>query len=181
MNIVFTGAQSTGKTTLLNIMRDWEMFKDYTFYDNIVRKIKAEGFDINREGDVKTQFRIAREFEKIAQDSNSVSERCMIDCFTYSFPHFNDGKISADQMRHLETMMLTLVEKYDYIFYLRPEFEPIEDGVRDLDKEFVDYIADKFDEIILSLMRDPKIRPKIKFIYGSIDERVNQIKEVLGC
>ena len=41
----FTGAQSTGKTTLLKLCK--ERHKNFKYVDEVTRKIHRDGFDIN--------------------------------------------------------------------------------------------------------------------------------------
>ena len=58
MKISFTGAQSTGKTTLLNAMKSMSIFRDFVFRDEITRSIQKQGLKINEQGDDATQNKI---------------------------------------------------------------------------------------------------------------------------
>ena len=41
MRIGITGAQSVGKTTLLNALRSEKLFDDYTICDEVTRRVKS--------------------------------------------------------------------------------------------------------------------------------------------
>ena len=58
MRIGITGAQSVGKTTLLNALRSERMLSQYTVCDEVTREIKEMGFDINEAGSDLTQILI---------------------------------------------------------------------------------------------------------------------------
>ena len=40
MRIALSGAQCSGKTTLINEMKNHPKFKDYVFFDEVVRTLK---------------------------------------------------------------------------------------------------------------------------------------------
>lgn len=181
MKIAFTGAQSTGKTTLLNMLREREQFKDYTFYDNITRSIRDEGYGINKDSCAATQYRIARAHQDICNTENFIADRSMIDCYVYSLYLFNQGKLNEDEELELYLKMLDLVGEYDYIFYIRPEFEPVADGVRNVDREFVDDIAKLFEDVVNDLM-GKSLGSNIVPITGTPEGRIQQIMaEVIHC
>lgn len=181
MKIAFTGAQSTGKTTLLNMLREKEQLKDYIFYDNITRSIQDEGYSINRNSCAATQYRIAKAHQDICNTENFIADRSMIDCYVYSLYLFNQGKLKEDEKLDLYLKMLDLVGKYDYIFYIRPEFEPVADGVRDVDREFVSDIAKLFEDVINDLIDKP-LGSNIILITGTPEERIQQVMtEVTHC
>ena len=46
MRIGITGAQSVGKTTLLNALRSEKLFDDYTICDEVTRRVKSYGLPI---------------------------------------------------------------------------------------------------------------------------------------
>ena len=79
MIVSFTGAQSTGKTTLLNQMRNWECLKDYTFIDEITRNIKKKGMSINEKGNDDTQTAIMNaHIENLKKGDNLILDRCSL-------------------------------------------------------------------------------------------------------
>ena len=58
MIVSFTGAQSTGKTTLLNELKKWKELEGYVFIDEITRNVSKLGMNINEKGDDATQTAI---------------------------------------------------------------------------------------------------------------------------
>ena len=57
MIVSFTGAQSTGKSTLLKRCRDDEKFKSYEFEPEVTRWVKKTyDLSINEDGDEFTQL-----------------------------------------------------------------------------------------------------------------------------
>ena len=56
MKIAITGAQSTGKSTLLNYLKKDEDLKGFEFIDELTRQIAAKGVNINEDGGKFTQI-----------------------------------------------------------------------------------------------------------------------------
>ena len=50
MRIGLSGTQSTGKTTLLNVLRSERIFKDYQVNDEVTRWVKSLNIEINEAG-----------------------------------------------------------------------------------------------------------------------------------
>ena len=50
MRIGLSGTQSTGKTTLLNVLRSEKHFKEYQVNDEVTRWVRSLGIDINEAG-----------------------------------------------------------------------------------------------------------------------------------
>jgi len=71
MIVSFTGAQSTGKTTLLNILK--EKNEDIKFVDEVTRRIKRDyNLPINEDGGNLTQFMIMSDhIANVYRDYNS--------------------------------------------------------------------------------------------------------------
>lgn len=179
MKIAFAGAQSSGKTTLLNMMREDPVFAEYEFYDNITRNIQAEGYSINEDSNSRTQFRIADSHDEILETAgdNFIADRSMLDCYVYSQYLFEREKLPAEDIISLTERLLAALPKYDIIFYLRPEFGLIEDGTRSSDKQFQEDIAEIFDIVVEAAATYVKIVP----LTGPSPERFKQIKEELKC
>ena len=85
MLLGFTGAQCTGKTTLLNMCKD--TFNNYKFVDEVTRKVGRMGHVINEQGDDVTQLFILKEHltnHVIPPDENWVLDRCVVDGYVYT-------------------------------------------------------------------------------------------------
>ena len=61
MLISFTGAQSTGKSTLLDLMARDEHFRKCSFVKEVTRKVARRGLNINAHGNDMTQLFILSE------------------------------------------------------------------------------------------------------------------------
>ena len=62
MIVSFTGAQSTGKSTMLDMCRHNPVFRKFHCVPEVTRKVKREqNLDINEEGDNVTQLFILKE------------------------------------------------------------------------------------------------------------------------
>ena len=91
--IVFTGAQGTGKTTIL------EKFKEdgYDVITEVVRKLAKQGININKDGDENGQQTIFNVYKGLlSSKDNYVSDRCLIDVTAYTIYLNKQGKVSDD-------------------------------------------------------------------------------------
>jgi nicotinamide riboside kinase len=181
MIISFTGAQSTGKTTLLNSIKDFNPYLDSI--DEVTRRIKREyNLPINEDGGDITQTmimsdHIANIFRKY--DSDVIFDRCALDGVVYTQWLYNKGKVSKEVLQWAKKIYNTLIDKYDAIFVTRPEDVPlVDDGERSVDIDFRDEIIDIFNMYI----DDMKIYSRevnLFVVEGSVEERMKYIKNVL--
>ena len=169
--IVFTGAQGTGKTTIL------EKFKQdsYEVITEVVRNLAKQGININKDGDETGQQTIFNTYKNLlGSTENYVSDRCLIDVTAYTIYLHKQGKISeefTDEM--IRQLHQFTTQNPDIIYcYFPIEFPVVGDGVRDMDEEF----RKEIDEIILSLLKLLKIR--FVPVIGSEEERYKVIRAV---
>jgi nicotinamide riboside kinase len=170
MKIGITGAQSVGKTTLLNALRSEKLFKDYIICDEVTRRVKGYGLPINEEGTDITQRLIMNEhIVNVFMYGNMLTDRTALDGLVYSTYLFKNNKINNTTMKYVKEVFNKVWHSYDYVFYIEPEFEIVDDGVRSINKQFRDEIADMFEATIekekLSMLR----------VKGSVRNRVNTI------
>jgi nicotinamide riboside kinase len=76
-------------------------------------------------------------------------------------------------MRYVTDVFHQVWEQYDHVFYIEPEFEIVDDGVRSVDKDFRDEIADLFESSI------EKRKLSMSRVKGSVRNRVNSIIDLL--
>jgi nicotinamide riboside kinase len=174
MKIAFTGAQSTGKTTLLNKLKEDSNYYTFTFVDEITRRMTKHGLQINEGGDNMTQLLIMNSHLKNILKGDVIMDRCVLDGVVYTRYLYEKGQISEWVMDYAEKIFQLIIENYDYIFYLIPEFDIKDDGVRSIDSDFRNQIVKLFDQYILEC-EVPVIR-----ITGSLEERIKQIKEAVN-
>lgn len=182
----FTGAQSTGKTTLLRQLRLKNGTWPIEFVPEVTRLIKrVYNVPINEDGGDLTQLLIMTEhvrniykytkdiYQKI--DIHMIFDRCALDGIVYSEWLFNSGKISRECYDACKLIYKDLQDKYDIIFYTSPDdVKLVDDGERSVDKEFRDNILELFDLYMHSY------KGKIIVLKGSVEERLETIKLTLA-
>ena len=181
MIISFTGAQSTGKTTLLNSIKDLNPYLDSI--DEVTRRIKREyNLPINEDGGDITQTmimsdHIANIFRKY--DSDVIFDRCALDGVVYTQWLYNKGKVSKEILQWAKKIYNTLIDKYDAIFVTSPEDVPlVDDGERSVDIDFRDEIIDIFN-MYIDDMKIYSWEVNLFVVEGSVEERMKYIKNVL--
>ena len=121
MRIAFTGAHSTGKTTLLNELKNDKQFNlTYEFIDEITRRMTKKGLKINEGGDDMTQLLIMNSHISNVLKEKCIMDRCALDGVVYTRCMYDKGQISDWVMDFAENVFTKIIDKYDYIFYLTP-------------------------------------------------------------
>lgn len=155
MLVSFTGAQSTGKSTLLNMCMD-RMLKqsnDWVFVPEVTRLIKrTHGVSINEQGDDDTQLLIMNQHllniinYKSDDNNNHLLDRCAVDGYVYSIYLHRHGRINDNTWNIVRYTYNHLLPVYDWVFYTHPEDIPIEDdGERSINLDFRNEIIDIYD------------------------------------
>jgi len=180
MRVSFTGAQSTGKTTLLNKCK--EKYKDYKFVDEVTRYVrKTYDVKINEIGGTETQLYILAEHIKnhLKPDENLILDRCILDGYVYTKYQVVNGKVSEQVLHAFNGVFAVLFDKLDYIFYTDPsDVKLVDDGERSVDYKFRDDIIFLFEDLITYKM-SPKNREKVIRLSGTVEERMKTIEEYL--
>lgn len=171
MNIGISGAQSTGKTTLVDDLErmDFKVFK-------LVARTVMKDHPINKDGTDDTQRAIIKTHLKNLDDARGVSfmDRCLVDGLVFTLYGAKHGKVSAECLVEVLTDFYNNIRRYDYIVYLKPEFNIVADGVRDTDLEFRDELCELY-EMVLSNIKVPIITPS-----GTPSERIQTILLATG-
>jgi nicotinamide riboside kinase len=82
------------------------------------------------------------------------------------------SKIHTDVFLHAKYMFDLIIDKYDIIFHIEPEFPVVDDGVRSIDEKFRTTIALLINEALQSNSVD---KTKIVKLTGTVEERLKQI------
>lgn len=172
MRIGIAGAQGTGKTTLLNALRDVPLFSTYEFCDEVTRKVKALGLDINKGGNAVTQRMIMfHHIYNLHMFSDSITDRTVLDCAVYTKWLYDEGKVDSDTFRWVNNHFVKLIKEYDRLFFIEPEFDIVSDGVRDSDQKWQHDINESFEEYI------DMFDLNVEYLTGSVANRVAGVIE----
>jgi len=180
MRVSFTGAQSTGKTTLLNKCK--EIYKDYKFVDEVTRYVRRTyDVKINEIGGTETQLYILAEHIKnhLRTDENLILDRCILDGYVYTKYQVKQGKVSHSVLEAFNGAYTVLMDKLDYIFYTDPsDVILVDDGERSVDSKFREDIIEMFEDLITYKM-SPKNKEKIVRLKGTVEKRMQTIEKYL--
>lgn len=173
MLISFSGPQSSGKSTLLNLMQ--ELSPAWSFIPEITRLVKREyNLPINELGGDITQTMIMCEHLRnayIKRDNITVLDRCSLDGIVYTHWLCDKRKVTMGIYSHAKYVFDSTIDRYDTIFYTSPHDVPIvDDGERSTNIEFREEITDLFERYMANIPTD-----KIFRVTGSIKERLCQI------
>jgi len=172
MKIAISGAHCTGKTTLVNALKDSGKYNDFIFRSNLLRGLKEMGIPINEAGNTTTQLYVMTKFyEFLNTPGNAILDRCVLDGMAYTMYFYSE--MSENMQSIFERIFEEIIFKYDAICYVEPELDLIDDGVRSVDKKFYEQVVQNF-EILIGEYRIPVHR-----ISGSVEERVKQVNKII--
>jgi GTPase SAR1 family protein len=174
MRIGITGAQSVGKTTLLNALRSEKFFKDYEICNEVTRRVKSYGLPINEEGTDITQRLIMNEhIVNVFMHENMLTDRTALDGLVYSWYLYYNNKFDLSVLQDIDKVFLKVWPEYDYVFYIEPEFDIVDDGVRSKDITFRNDIVNIFE----SMIKEKSLH--VIRVKGSVRNRVSTIIDIL--
>ena len=185
----FTGAQSTGKTTLLKRLKEankWD--HPFEFIPEVTRLVRREyEVPINEGGDDITQMLIMTEHirniykgrtDNLIRGIHQIYDRCALDGIVYSHYLLDKGKISRTTYDACDLIYRKLRDKYDVIFYTSPDdVELVDDGERSIDKHFREDIIGLFDMYLQYGIIEKG--PRVVYLEGTVEERLETIKSTL--
>lgn len=174
MRIGIAGAQSVGKTTLLNALRSEKFFTGYVICDEVTRRVRSYGLPINEDGNDITQRLIMNEhIANVFLYDNMVTDRTALDGLVYSKYLFKHVKISQTTLRYVNTVFDRVWSSYDHVFYIEPEFDLVDDGTRSVDITFRNEVSEIFEHTI------DKYKLSVRRVTGTLRNRVNTIMDLL--
>jgi predicted ATPase len=169
--VIFTGAQGTGKTTLLNVCRD----KEANIITEVVRNLSKEGIKINEMGDSDGQKKIFETYEQLLSDTKPYfSDRGLTDVLAYSIYLKDKGAVPEELVKEQFEKLKQFTQSHaDVIYcYFPVEFDVVDDGVRSVDEDFRKAI-DKNIRTILAVLGINYVT-----IRGSHEERVETLTKL---
>lgn len=176
MRIGITGAQSVGKTTLLNALRSEKIFTlhNYAIRDEVTRTVKSYGIPINEDGTDVTQKLIMNEhIVNVFMFDNMLTDRTALDGLVYTTYLYKNAKVNQKTLRYATDVFNSVWEKYDHVFYIEPEFDIVDDGTRSVDMRFRDEIVELFESTI------EKRKLSMHRVTGTVRNRVNSVMDIL--
>ncbi len=186
MKIAFVGAQGTGKTTLVNKLKNAMPWMHV--YDEVVRTLaKNPNVKINKEGDDYSQDLISLTHLRNAQEAHyahkySLFDRCIIDSHAYAMQCMQDGFVSSESVNYSSRIMNAIFHTFpvDLVIYIPPYKEFLkEDGVRDTDAEYQEKIAIHMKNTIHVIKNGHPDLDVVELETIGIDERVQEITDYL--
>ena len=184
----FTGAQCTGKTTLLKHLYKENGDYPFVFVPEVTRLIRREyNMPINESGDDLTQMLIMTEHvrnifrdraDHIVRGVHQILDRCALDGIVYSHYLLDKGKINRATYDACDLIYKKLINKYDVIFYTsHKDVELVDDGERSVDNIFREDIIGLFDMYMQYNIIENG--PRIVHLEGTVKERLKTIKSTL--
>lgn len=172
MKIIFTGAQGTGKTSVMDALPD-----NFNKIRGVTRNvIKEKNLTINEYSDNASQKHIFDAYEhQLTSADNYIAERGLIDVYAYTMSRVKAGKCSPT----LAETQLSKIEGFNHknpeaiYIYFPIEFDIVEDGVRSMNKEF----QKEIDEIIHKALLETGCN--YFSVSGTVEQRVSQILNII--
>ncbi len=173
MLISFSGAQSTGKSTLLKVCQD--AMPEWDYIPEVTRLVKREyDLPINEDGNDLTQMMIMGEHLRNAyskRDKHVILDRCSLDGLVYTHWLCDNKKVSMGTYSHARYVFDNTIEKYNLIIYTSPEDVPVvDDGERSINIKFRDEIIELFEQYLSNIPSQRLLRVK-----GTVAQRTHQI------
>lgn len=177
--VSFTGAQSTGKTTLLNRLKDSD-YSQWHYVDEVTRLVQREyGVMINEAGDDITQLLILDKHLHNAikcSKHDTIMDRCIVDGLVYTQWLYQNGKVNYQTLAHAEHLFSLLINRIDCIFLpYHGDVEIHDDGVRSTNTNFRQDVIKLFNNVL----ERPEVRNKVVVVKGSVEERYQTIDTTL--
>lgn len=171
MRVIFTGAQGTGKTTMLNF------FPKELQITNVSRNLSKQGVKINKLGDDESQKAIFDAYYELLTKDDYVSDRGLTCVMGYSTWLYENGKMSEDEFNREMNLFKEFNKKYPAVYFYFPiEFKAENDGLRSCDEEY----RKQIDYNIHGLLLENHIDMPFFEVRGTIEERKEYINKILN-
>lgn len=177
MIISFTGAQSTGKSTLLTMCQQ-HFGKKYKYVEEVTRLVKRKyKVPINEYGNNTTQCLIINQhiINSVKYKKNVIMDRCIIDGIVYTSWLHQQGQVNKWVVDYAFEVGRMLVPKLDLIFHCVADFDLVSDGERSDDTQFRNEISIMMNHIL----QQDAFKDKVVKLTGNIEQRMDIIKNAV--
>lgn len=138
MKIGFCGTMSVGKTTLVNSLKELDIFKEYQFRTERSKHLNNLGVPLNTDSTLKGQTIFLSERCAELIQPKIITDRTIIDVIAFTKSAKSINNIEKEKFVNYAAHFLP---EYDYIFYVSPLGIDIEDnGVRETDRAYRELI-----------------------------------------
>jgi nicotinamide riboside kinase len=176
MVISFTGAQSTGKSTLLNECKKLNL--PVTYVDEVTRYVKRTyNVPINEHaGDVTQLLILNQHLTNSFIAGDVIMDRCIIDGLVYTEWLYKKNKVSAWVYNYAWNLFSVLLQKIDLVFYCSADFDLVDDGERSTDVDFRKQIVAAMEYKIHNWCKPEQLVE----LSGTVEQRMQTIKQTLN-
>lgn len=172
IKILFTGAQGTGKTSVMDVLPT-----SLTKLRGITRSvIENKNLTINEYSDNCTQKHIFDAYNnQLTSNDNYIAERSLIDVCAYTMYLVKHNRCSSTLLEYQISKLEKFIHQNENALYIYfpIEFNIIDDGTRSINKDF----QKEVDNNIVSILN------KYNLLYctvsGNVDNRINIINKFL--
>ncbi len=180
IHINFTGASSTGKTTVLELLRN--SLSDFKVNTGVIRQMVD--LPLNESSTEESQTEIFDAYNRYLEENqcnNYISDRCIIDPLAYTLVLTARGRLDRAVLNTQWSAVKRAVEehKLTHVFYFPIEFGSVSDGIRSEDEDF----RRETDCGIHAILNDLKrMYPEFNYteVHGTIEERQKTIIDYIN-
>lgn len=185
MKIILTGAQGTGKTTVLDaVFNDSDIdTSQITKISEVIRDLAKNDKSVkyNENGTEESQKLFFDTYEDLFNKNNNyISDRGLIDVVAYTKWLLKHNKVSMEFYKNLYGRWIRFCDQAANLgivyLYVPIQFDAVQDGFRSTDKEYREYI----DKTIYELLEDAEVT---YYIFGdslkTVEERANAVKYLI--
>ena len=173
IRIAFTSTQSCGKSTLVKALAELPEFEKFTVATERSKYLRDLGIKLNGSSYIYGQTIFLSERLSELQNDLLISDRSILDVMSFTSL---STEISEQDKNRFEIFASPFIKQYDYIFYIPPELELENNGVRDIDPDFRAAVDSKIKHYLDYYGFNIK---NFKQISGTVEERIAEVLQTV--
>lgn len=183
MIVAITGSHSTGKSTIVDFVKDNPKFVSLNSVTRSTitdKERKIDGIDNLDNAQIKIMNNIISGVDDIVQMNKQdpskiyLMDRCVFDFIAYSRSFYKQGNLSKEVLNEIESKCTNLYKHIDLFVYLPIEFDIVDDGVRSLDNN----LRKNVDNEIKDLLKCNNIN--YITLKGNVNERIESLQNAIN-